>query len=298
MNLSLIVFAASGRIEELRQTLASIEETRSAFAQLVLSLDGYDAEMVALAQDFGFDQIVVSYKRAGYFASIQRAFALVSQPFFFWLEDDWVIHGMPSIERILGVMGRHDELAQVRLRRDAKVMPRDLNRGAVEGDIAVSSFLYHLHPHIGRTRLLREFCCDLGFQEEAKGHNVEDAITEWLRRREMLFGLVHDGVQHCEHIGKHSSIAPGQRQYHDIWSGEEIAVCASGDAEQKLRRLKGQSRLVYANDRHDVRRRRVVLRLLWDYVRCLLVFPFVALSLPFHARARQFIREMAAFWFR
>ena len=297
-DISLLVFAAAGRGQELGRTLDSLKQVNACFRQRVFSLDGHDPECCKLAERDGFDHILVSYRRAGYFASIQRAFALVSQPYFFWLEDDWVIHRWPSAGRIVEALDADPALAQVRLQRDAKPGLRDMNRGMAQNDIALSDFLYHLHPHFGRTDVIRTFCTDLGFQREVKGHNIEDALTEWTRRQGFVYGVAADGQPHCEHIAMHSTIPPGERQYHDIWSGEEIELCDQEDAETRLRKTKGYSQFRYANDRHDLRSGRRLWLLARDWFLCAFAFPLTLLAMPFSAKARAFIRETGRYWIR
>jgi len=297
-GVALVVFAAAGRGRELRRALDSLNQANTSFGQKVFSLDGHDPECWELAERHNFDHILVSHRRAGYFASVQRAFALVSEPYFFWLEDDCVIHRWPHADDIVAALEANPAMAQVRLQRETQPALRDMNRGMAQDDIALSDFLYHLHPHFGRTAVIREFCNDLAFQREAKGHNIEDALTEWTRRRGLLYGVIADGQPQCEHIGMHSTIPPGERQYHDIWSGEEVQLCNTEDAEAKLRKMKGYSQFRYANDRHDLRRGRRLWYLAHDWFVCALAFPVILLAMPFSAKVRTFIREMSRYWLR
>jgi len=297
-SVSLVVFAVAGRAGELRRTLEALKRAGATFAQKVFSLDGHDPECCALAQNEGFDHILVSYTRAGYFASIQRAFALVSRPFFFWLEDDWEIRGWPPAGLTVDMLAASPRLAQVRLQKDEKVSLKDMNMGMARDDVVLSNYLYHLHPHFGRTDLMRCFCADLAFHAGIKGHNIEDALTEWTRGRGFFYGMVLGREPYCKHIGTSSSIPPGQRHYHDVWAGEEIDACTQEDAEESLRKRKLPSRLKYANDRHDLRAGRRLCALVRDALLCTIAFPGILLALPFSARPRTFIREMSKYWFR
>lgn len=301
---SLIIFSCAGRATLLKETIESIAPLFSLFGQKILSLDGSDQETIQLASRYDFDDVLVSYRRNGYFLSVQRAFAVTCADIFFWIEDDCPLFECPDLNEIAHALRDDPCLAQIRLNLSLRPgcavfrMPRDSNKGVTRQNLLISDYLYHFHPHFGRTDLMYRYCHDIEFHKATKGHNLEDAVTEWMLRKKMTFGLWYDGKNHAKHIGGagRSSIPAGQRQYHDVWEPCDLAELPKPGAETSLRAKKNQGALSYAADRHDLRVVKRIRGRILDFISAMFIFPFAIITSPFFYRSRLFLEETRRYW--
>ena len=126
-----IVITACLRPRVLRQTLTSFCKylfTNPRHYRVILNVDPIGEsntnwkQVKKVIEDFKFGELVINHpSRASYGAAVIWCWSQVTSPYFFHLEDDWVLLNKVNMDDLISIMEHNNNIAQIRLSKYSNI---------------------------------------------------------------------------------------------------------------------------------------------------------------------------------
>lgn len=289
----LVVFTAAGRAALLDRTVTSLRSHGDAltFRRRILSVDGYDPELLNSEAAAWFDRIVVSSSRAGYFHNVLQGVQQVEAGLFLWMEDDWKLTAFPPPGEVQPLFASDPRLAQIRWPKYSYLLIEDKRLGRLAENVWIQGEVFSFNPHYARTTHVREAIADVA-AGDATGQNVEVAFSRALRKRGRVFGVWEPGFAAAVHEDQPKRDARPHYRAHEIPPVVlEAGVLAtapsperqmpSGGWSERLGMLVSRTRM----SEFVAKAGFALLAVLWS-----------VLMVPFSRQARAFVRTVWWYW--
>ena len=216
-SVDLVVFTAAGRGALLERTVGSLRShcNASTFRLRILSVDGYDPELMKSDAAAWFDRVVVSSSSAGYFHNILQGVQQVEAGLFLWMEDDWQLTAFPTPGEVQPLFASDGRLAQIRWPKYSYLLIEDKRLGRLAENVWIQGEFFSLNPHYARTTHVREAIADVT-DGDAAGQNVEVAFSRALRKRGCVFGVWEPGFAAAVHEDQPKQDSRSHYRAHEV----------------------------------------------------------------------------------
>jgi hypothetical protein len=211
---TLVIFSSEGREHLLMQMFPSfLANCNIQFAQIILAIDGqYSPTAVKVINP---DTLIQQYERNGYITNITNALKMVSTPYFFWLEDDFLFNQPVPFEKMLAVL-QDKSWGAVYLSRFAPIAQsrilKDYGDGLLLLDIGFS-----VSPTMCNTEVIKKALAALYESEKSidtRRVGFEPFIDQCMVADNLKYAVIDPGtISHVNHIGELESTA---REYHMV----------------------------------------------------------------------------------
>ena len=247
----------------------------------------------------------MSVRQKGYFSNIRQGIAVLQSSYFFWCEDDWDFARLPPLERALEAFEHCRNLAQLRVPKQKELLLEDKRLGELVHGVWAQDQSYSLNPHYGRTELMRRALAQ-GLPHEARGQNVEIALSRWMSKQGYIFAAWDPIIAHAAHFGQ--EVAGGHSDYRwHLVPEEGIAV---GEAQAPPAAMPSHPSAQEAPKPASRTDRRMLIiqpglplrrfAVIWEFVAkalyALWAVTKAVISIPISRQARAFVRTIWRYW--
>jgi hypothetical protein len=214
-DVTLVIFTCDGREHLLIKTIASFKQACSyQFAKTILVVDGQINRDVA--DSINADLILHHTSRQGYVTAIANVINLVTTPYFFWLEDDYIFTKEIKLNYMLTAISKDNAWAGISL---CKIAPLTAltKQQHIQDDLYVPEFGFAVSPALCRTVYVKDAFTAIAVYEKNEDTtyiSFEPFIDEFFIKNNLRYAIIDSGdVAHAEHIGFLESTG---REYHMI----------------------------------------------------------------------------------
>lgn len=196
-KISLVIFTCTGREHLLKSTIDSFNEmTDIQFDQIILAIDGQVNQ--AIIDYINPDIIVQHYHRKGYVHSISKAIKVITNPYFFWLEDDWNFTKKLALNTLLQQLHQHKNWSQVLYSKFGPLST--VQKGIhLHENLYQTDFGFSANPCICKTDLLTTVFDSM--INAPKGDKLgEDGFENYITKQFEQAGLISVIVDPIDHI--------------------------------------------------------------------------------------------------
>lgn len=221
-DVTLVIFTCEAREHLLIKTMASFYEACDfKFSKTILVLDG-EVDTNAI-NNINADTVLKHTTREGYANIIADALRLITTPFFFWLEDDFLFNQKVPLKYMLDVMSGDLNWAGIFLSRTAPLTSAE-KKVHLMNDLYIPDFGFSVSPTLCKTTHVSAAFAAMTVHEKndnTKYLTFEPFIDDFFIKNDLKYAIIDPGeVSHVEHIGllestdrAHHSINSLDKQY-------------------------------------------------------------------------------------
>lgn len=196
-KISLVIFTCTGREHLLKSTIDSFNDMVDIkFDQTILAIDGpVNNNIIDYIKP---DLIIQQYYRKGYVHSISKALKTISNPYFFWLEDDWNFTKKLALNKLYHQLQAHKQWSQIIY---SKFGPLNAEQKSIhlEDNLYQTDFGFSANPCMCKTDLLTTVFDSM--INAPKGDKLgEDGFENYITKQFEQAGLISVIVDPIDHI--------------------------------------------------------------------------------------------------